>query len=147
VNLRFVLDTNVLVSALLTPEGVCARLILLIMDGAAVPVVDARILGEYERVLHRPKFGLAPGAVDGVLQFLEEATQPQVSVPLNVILPDASDLPFLEVSAAADARLVTGNLRHFPESARKKTCTPDRPHGVSVVSPAEALQLLARGSA
>lgn len=143
-SLRVVFDTNVIVSALLTSDGVCARLLLLVTDGRIVPVVDARILREYERVLRRPKFGLAPEAVDGLLRFLEETADAHGALPLNVTLPDASDLPFLEVAATAGACLATGNLRHFPKSVRHAACTPASSHGVSVLSPAEALKLLTR---
>jgi len=146
VSWRAVFDTNVIVSALLTSDGVCARLFLLAIDGRIVPVVDARILHEYERVLRRPKFGLASEAVDGVLRFLAETAEMQVALPLCVTLPDASDLPFLEVAATAGACLITGNARHFSQTARPRhaVCTPASPHGVSLLSPAEALKLLAR---
>jgi S1-C subfamily serine protease len=74
---------------------------------------------------------------------LQESADLLVAVPLHVTLPDASDLPFLEVAATSGACLVTGNTRHFPESARKATCSPASPHGVSVLSPADALHRLA----
>ena len=144
-SVRVVFDTNVIVSAMLTSDGTCARLLMLAMDGTVVPVVDARLLREYERVLRRPKFGLAPEAVDGVLRFLEDTADTQVALPLNVALPDASDLPFLEVAATAGVCLVTGNTRHFPETARRAACAPASPRGVSVLLPIEALKRLARG--
>ena len=143
-SLRVVFDTHVLVSALLTSDGVCARLLLLAIDGIVVPVVDARILCEYGRVLRRPKFSLASEAVDGVLRFLAETAETHVALPLQVTLPDASDLPFLEVAATTGACLITGNARHFPESSRTAIRTPACPHGVSVLSPADALKLLTR---
>ena len=144
--MRVVFDTNVIVSALLTSDGTCARLLLLVMESAVVPVIDARLLREYERVLRRPKFGLPTDAVNGVLRFLEETADTQVALPLNVALPDASDLPFLEAAATAGACLVTGNVRHFPEIARRAACAPASPRGVPVLSSAEALKLLARGA-
>lgn len=140
---RIVLDTNVLVSALLTPDGVCARLLLLALDGRIVLVVDARILREYERVLRRPKFKLAGDAVDGVMRFLEETADTHVALPLHVTLPDEGDRPFFEVAAAAGVCLVTGNLRHYPESVRQAVLTSASPHGISVMLPADALKQLA----
>ena len=143
-SLRVVFDTNVIVSALLTSDGVCARLFLLAIDGMVVPVVDTRILCEYERVLRRPKFALASDAVDGVLRYLEETAETHVALPLRVTLPDASDLPFLEVAATTGALLITGNARHFPEPIRTAIITPACPQGVTVLSPADALKLLAQ---
>jgi len=55
------------------------------------------------------------------------------SAPLNVALPDEKEAPFLEVAAAADAILVTGNVKHFPKPARK---------GVPVMTPREFLETL-----
>ncbi len=145
-SLRVVFDTNVIVSAMLTSDGVCAHLLLLAIDGLAIPVIDARILHEYERVLRRPKFKLAPEAVNGVLRFLEETAETHVALPLNITLPDASDLPFLEVAATANACLVTGNVRHFPESIIRGVFAPANPRGVLVLTPADALKLLADGT-
>jgi predicted nucleic acid-binding protein len=48
--------------------------------------------------------------------------------PLSVSLPDPDDLPFLEVAAATQAPLISGNLRHFP---------PERRAGVLLLSPTE----------
>ena len=45
---RVVLDTNVLVSGLLSATGPCGRLIDLVVEGLLQPCVDSRILGEYE---------------------------------------------------------------------------------------------------
>ena len=65
---------------------------------------------------------------------LEQAPgQPAAAVPLPVRLPDPDDAPFLEVAAATESILVTGNSRHFPKKARE---------GVVVLSPAELLELL-----
>lgn len=143
-SLRVAFDTNAIVSALLTPDGTCARLLLLVMDGVLVPVVDSRMLREYACVLRRPKFGLAPEAVEGVLRFLEVTADVQVALPLLLAMPDDGDLPFLEVAATAGACLVTGNVRHFPEAVRRAARTPASPHGVKVLSPADVLQLVAQ---
>lgn len=141
--MKVVFDINVIVSAMLTPDGVRARLLLLATEGVIIPVVDTRLLREYACVLRRPKFGLAAEAVDGVLRFLDEAADRQVALPLSVALPDASDLPFLEVAATAGACLVTGNARHFPDTSRLAACAPASPRGVRVLSPADVLVQLA----
>ena len=133
--MKIVLDTNVLVAALLSPLGTCARLLDFVLDGAIGIGVDPRILQEYEDVLHRKELALPVAAVRVVLNFLRESAEPIAARPLATTLPDPDDLPLLEVTATAEAILVTGNLRHFP----KKACRT-----VRVIGPAECLELLRR---
>lgn len=126
-----VLDANVIVSGVLTPHGPCASLLAAILNDSAGLVLDARIFDEYREVLARPKFRLSPGAVKSLLQGLQDLSEWILPAPLPAdLLPDPDDLPFLELALAAKAILVTGNLRHFPEQARR---------GVTVLDPAAAL--------
>lgn len=53
---RVVLDTNVLVSAFLTPRGASAQLLLKLREGAYELVASPLLLAELERVLRREKF-------------------------------------------------------------------------------------------
>ena len=116
--MRVVVDTNVLVSGLLSPHGPPGRIVDGLLLGELVPVFDDRILQEYTLVLARPRFRFDPAQVAAVLDYLERAGEPVVAPPLAVELPDAGDRPFLEVARHADvSALVTGNLRHFPSEA------------------------------
>ena len=54
---RAVLDTNVLVSALISPGGPSAALLLELRAGAFELVVSPALLAELRDVLARPKFG------------------------------------------------------------------------------------------
>ncbi len=54
--MKIVLDTNVLVSGLLTPYGAAAEIVRLIASGVLSVCYDTRILLEYQEVLARPKF-------------------------------------------------------------------------------------------
>lgn len=92
----------------------------------------------FARVLSGTPLGNRLDELFSVAEFID-------ALPLNVALPDASDLPFLEVAATAGACLVTGNVRRFPEIARRAACATASPRGVSVLSPIEALKRLARG--
>jgi putative PIN family toxin of toxin-antitoxin system len=134
---RVVLDTNVIVSGLLSSKGAPARILEASLTGELTPVVDHRILAEYHEVLARPRFDFDAKAVAAVLRAFMSAAELVSAAPLAAtLLPDPDDLPFLEVAvgAAADA-LVTGNLRHFPPAARR---------GVLVVSPRELLERMTR---
>jgi len=127
--LRVVLDTNVLVSGLLSPFGPPGEIVRLVSSGAVTLCLDARILAEYDEVLARTRFGFDQDAIAALLDYLDFASETVAAEPLAVRLPDEDDEPFLEVALACGADcLVTGNLAHFPESARA---------GVAVLSPAE----------
>jgi uncharacterized protein len=127
--LKIVLDTNVLVSGLLSPFGPPGEIVRMVSSGALTLCLDARILSEYDEVLARPRFGVDHDAVAALLDYLSVASDTIAASPLQVRLPDPDDEPFLEVAAAGGAEyLVTGNVAHFPVAARA---------GVEIVSPAQ----------
>jgi len=132
---RIVVDTNVLVSALKTHAGNCATILDLAIEGDLALCADQRILDEYERVCGEPRLKLDPQAVRIVLGFLRATAERVVPHPLELLLPDPDDLPFLEVAARVEAALITGNKKHFPASACRT---------VKVFSPAEFVEALRR---
>lgn len=111
-----VLDTNVLVSALLSPFGAPGRIWDLVLARDIRLAYDDRILIEYERVLKRAKFGFDKSRVEAMLTvFLYQESVSSTPWPYHP-LPDPDDAIFLEVAQAASATLVTGNSRHFPDT-------------------------------
>ena len=128
------LDTNVLVSGLLSPFGPHGEIVRMVSSGALALCVDARILAEYEEVLARPRFGFDPHAVAALVDFISVNSEIAVSRPLAQRLPDPDDEPCLEVTLACGADcLVTGNVVHFPSGSRA---------GVAVLTPAELVEEL-----
>lgn len=119
-----VLDTNILVSALLSPFGQPARVLDLVLAGEAHLVFDDRLMAEYREVLARPKFGFRAEDVQALIDYLLAEGEPVVALPLFVTLPDSDDLPFLEVAAHANAVLVTGNKAHYPAAPAVMVLTP-----------------------
>ena len=115
--IRVVLDTNVLVSALIKDAGAEARLLDLVSNQHLALFVSEAILAEYEGVLTRPKLRLNPERVQQALAQLRTiatVVEPQQTLSLS---PDEPDNRFLEVAAEASADfLVTGNKRHFPKA-------------------------------
>ena len=69
--MRVVLDTNVLVSAFLSPDGAPAQLLTFALAGELTLLFDDRIMAEYAEVLRRPRFGLDEADIDLVLRQLE----------------------------------------------------------------------------
>ncbi|OPX25407.1 MAG: putative toxin-antitoxin system toxin component, PIN family [Candidatus Latescibacteria bacterium 4484_107] len=130
--MKIVLDTNVLVSGLLTPFGTCGEIVGMVSSGQLVLCFDARIRSEYHEVLHRPHFRFNEEKVASLLDYIQHYGQVFSGKPLTNSLPDPDDEPFLEVAVAGEVEcLVTGNLIHFPVTHRQ---------GVTVLFPTQFLQ-------
>ncbi len=121
--MRIVLDTNVLVSALINPYGKPAAVLNAILSRLVFPCYDARIINEYERVLRRRRFQFTNDDICSLLDFFLKEGSFVTPEPVSIQLPDLSDLPFIEVARASHAPIVTGNAKHFP------------PNFVTVMSP------------
>lgn len=114
-----VIDTNVLVSALLSsnPEAATVQLAARMLGGEIIPVYSDEILQEYQEVLGRKKFGFDPVLIDNLLNAVKKYGISVFPHSTGTVLPDMKDLPFYEVVMEKrddDAYLVTGNLKHFP---------------------------------
>ncbi len=128
-----VADTNVLVSALLRPDGPPGRLVDLVLARQATLAIDERIFAEYAELLGRPEFGFPGPVVAALLDDIWRSSERVRPSALPIRLPDPDDQMFIEVAVAALASLlVTGNGRHFPPAQR---------WGVRVVTPREALEI------
>ena len=132
--IRVVVDTNVLVSALISPRGNEALLVLAINDGLVRTCYSSEILDEYAEVLARPKFGFPADIIAELIDTLRrngDLIRVKLSIPLS---PDPGDDKFLACALAAKADFVaTGNKRDFPEPRIEPT---------KVVSTAELLDLI-----
>lgn len=114
---RLVVDTNVLVSGLLSPFGPPGVIVGWIAAGRLRLCYDARILAEYDGVLRRPAFSFPETDVMALTRQIQALGELVVPAPLSVTLEHEDDRPFLEVAHAAMAEyLVTGSPRHFPDT-------------------------------
>ena len=111
-----VLDTNVLVSAMLSRNGNVALVLRIARSGGFQVCISAAILDEYEDVLRRAAFRIPPESVDQLLMDLRSKgliVEPKIEV---IASPHETDNRFLECAEEARATyLVTGNKRHFPK--------------------------------
>jgi putative PIN family toxin of toxin-antitoxin system len=108
-----VVDTNVLVSGLLTPSGSCAAIVDRIIEGNITVCYDERILEEYREVLLREKSAFSPDEVNDLLTLMRTFGRKIIPGACEESLPDEKDRPFAEVAKTSGAVLITGNLKHF----------------------------------
>ncbi len=124
--LRLVIDTNVVISAALKPEGLQRTTFLLAITKPARLYVSRPILEEYADVLSRPELKIRKGLRRQLLQLIRKRGNLVVPSRRLEVSSDPDDNRFLECADAARADyLVTGNLRHFPRFWKKtKIITP-----------------------
>ncbi len=131
--MKIVLDTNVIVSGLLSPYNAPGEIVRMVSSGILKLCYDARILSEYQSVLLSPKFKFDSEHIDALIDQIKSCGYIVASKPLPKKLPDADDEPFLEVALAEKASyLITGNLIHYPVESRQE---------IKVVSPAEFIDI------
>ena len=131
--MRLVLDTDVVVAALRSERGASRQLLLAALDRRLVILASVPLMIEYEAVLKRPRHlaatGLAIDDVDAVLHALAAVVEPvRLTFLWRPSLVDVNDEMVLDtaVNGGAD-RLVTFNVRHFDQAARRfglKVSTP-----------------------
>lgn len=115
-----VIDTNVLVSALLSKNESAAtvQVIVQLLAGRITPIYSNKIISEYREVLSRKKFKFPPEQINYLLSAIEKFGILVNPSPTGAILPDMKDLPFYEIvieKRSDNAYLVTGNQKHFPK--------------------------------
>lgn len=113
--MQVVIDTNILVSALWSKNGAPARIISMVINGSIVPCYDYRILSEYREVLRRPKFQFSNGEINSLLDWIESCGRSVVADPIEESFTDEADKKFYEIAKFCQAKLITGNIKHFPQ--------------------------------
>jgi putative PIN family toxin of toxin-antitoxin system len=133
--LRLVLDTNIIVSAALKPDGLQRTVLLLAMTRPARLYVSTPILSEYRIVLSRREFDIRKGQRLQYLQKIENSSH-LISPSRKIhVTSDPDDDIFLECADAARADyLVTGNLRHFPRFWKQSKIVTSREF-VTLIAP------------
>ena len=113
-----VIDTNVLVSAMLKEGSAPWHIIQEALNGCITPLINGDILNEYSEVLLRKKFGFSESTVAKLVTELPKRAIFINAEPTKEVFADSDDAVFYEIVMAAqdkeNAYLVTGNLKHFP---------------------------------
>ena len=136
---RVVLDSGVLISAVLSRTGAPAQLLLLWIEGRFEIVVSPQLLAELQRVLLRPKFRgrlTERDALDYVALFARRGIRVEDPVEPDRVAPDPKDDYLLALARASGARLVVSGDAHL---------TDLRITGIRIVTPRTFLDTLQTG--
>jgi putative PIN family toxin of toxin-antitoxin system len=133
--LRLVIDTNILVSAALKPDGLQRTVLVLAITKPARLYVTNAILAEYREVLARPEFKIRRGLRQQLLQLVRNRAHLVKPARAIQVANDPDDDKFLECADAARADyLITGNQRHFPTYWKRTKVITSREF-ISIVVP------------
>ena len=120
---RAVIDTNVLISSRLSALGNPAKIMRLIADGQLEVCYSSDILKEYRRVLAYDKFNFSVESQEFAVENIKKIgniIKPSLS---KITFPDENDRIFYDTAKAANAYLITGNLKHYPGESHILTPT------------------------
>jgi len=114
--MKVVLDTNVVVSAFLSPAGKPASILQLVLRHDLDICFNTAILAEYEQVLSRTKFAgkIHQPAIQRFFELMRDFGIKTTCGLSQTNLPDETDRKFYDVAKAAGAILITGNKKHYP---------------------------------
>ena len=133
--LRLVIDTNVIVSAALKPDGLQRTTFLLAITKPARLYVSEPLLEEYADVLSRPELSIRKGLRLQLLQLIKNHGYLVAPSRRIEVTSDPDDNIFVECADAARADfLVTGNRRHCPAFWKSTKIVTPREF-VSLVAP------------
>lgn len=112
-----VLDTNIIVSAIKTPNGKAYSLLEQVLSGKYKLCISSDIMSEYKDVLYRDRLNLDKYLVSYLLSWIVIHgiwIEPLPSEQRKVFMQDESDRKFFDVAKCLHAKLVTGNFKHYP---------------------------------
>jgi len=127
---RVVIDTNVVVSALLF-GGTPGKLMPLWKSGRIQPLASKEMIDEYLKVLVYPKFQLSEEEINFILyQEILPYFEPVKAKPGHVIIrDDPSDDKFIRCAQAGNASVIISGDEHliaFKSHAKLRILTPSR---------------------
>jgi putative PIN family toxin of toxin-antitoxin system len=114
--MNVVLDTNVLVSAGLTPHGKSAQVFSAVIESDKMQLFySLEIFAEYAEVLSRPKLKLSKTVQQFYLNAIK-AFGKLITPPVSTVsMPDESDRIFYDTAKESGAILITGNIKDYPD--------------------------------
>jgi putative PIN family toxin of toxin-antitoxin system len=110
-----VLDTNVIISAALSPGKNASKIIDLIESDEGIDAYySLPIMDEYEEVLSRPHMKISDETRELIVNTIKKRGTLIHPAASTILLHDEDDRIFYDAAKASDAILITGNTKHFP---------------------------------
>ena len=113
---KIVVDTNVLISSMLSEQGNPAKVMEMIDNNKVNLIYSPSIIDEYRRVLTYDKFkidtNLQRTTIDDIIEIGELVTPVTSTASFD---KDESDRIFYDVAKSSGAILITGNTKHYPD--------------------------------
>lgn len=130
-----IIDTNVLVTALMSNSGASSKLMSLIGTKKFKLSISTALILEYEDVAKRHCKKFKPNQIDDVLDYIcSESNHVRINYLWRPLLKDPNDELILELAVAAGADyIVTYNMKDFVGTEK---------FGIKVVTPKVFLQLI-----
>ena len=128
-----VIDTNVIVSALLNDDSIPGFIINCIGNHIVIPIIHDSIIDEYKDVLNRKKFNFDKTIVDTFVASIKRIGYYASIIDSKRQFIDENDKKFYDLYYSVKKEnvfLITGNKKHFPNEN-------------NIVSPREFLGVLA----
>ena len=116
-----IIDTNVIVASLLTKhhDSATVRVMDAVYSGKLVPILNEEIISEYRDVLHRRRLGLNVEKCDFIISLISDLGITLDRIKSDIQMIDEKDRVFYEIALAGaeigNSKLVTGNVKHYPE--------------------------------
>lgn len=131
---RVVLDTNVVVSAALTPQGISAEIFEMLIQGAIENFTSDEIMEEIRDVLRRPKFNkVDKNYLQYIIENFEKLSRKiNPEIKIDAIKEDPDDNKFLEVAVSEKTDYIISGDGHIK--------TLKEFYGIRIVSPSEFLE-------
>jgi len=114
---QVVIDTNVVVSSVLSSKGNPAKIMKLCLNDLIKIVLSNEILDEYKRVLSYNRLNIAIETQSGIIRAIEEVATIVEPTKSTISFADESDRVFYDTAKASNSILITGNVKHFPNES------------------------------
>ena len=113
-----VIDTNVVVSSILSHNSNPGLIIDYVVAGNIIPLLNQEIINEYINVLTRNKFNFDDITIQETIDVIKKNAIFLKREETIEDFVDKDDIVFFEIVMSArttmDAYLVTGNMKHYP---------------------------------
>jgi len=113
--IKCVLDTNIILSAVISYKGYPAKIFDAVVEKEIKMYINEEVISEYKDVLSRDYFKISREKVGRTINIIRKLGVVIISETSSFLMNDESDRIFYDTAQSAEAWLVTGNIKHYPK--------------------------------